>query len=45
MPNARTHRYAIALAKFELGDYKAAVEALTHTEGQDQARTLRISWR
>src|SRR6266851_3749466 len=35
VPNAKTHRYAIALAQFELGDYKAAVETLTHTERQD----------
>ena len=35
VPNARTHQYAIALAQFELTDYKAAVETLTTPERQD----------
>ena len=35
VPNTKTHQYAIALAQFELVDYKAAVETLTRTEGQD----------
>src|SRR5580692_741395 len=48
VPNAKTHRYAVALAQFELGDYKAVVEALTHTErqdlGQDSANLLAVSY-
>jgi tetratricopeptide (TPR) repeat protein len=35
VPNAKTHRYAIALAQFELGDYKAVIETLTHSASQD----------
>lgn len=35
VPNSKTHQYAIALAQFELTDYKAAVQTLTRTEGQD----------
>ena len=48
VPNAKTHRYAIALAHFELGDYKAAVETLTHTDrqnpDQDSANLLAVSY-
>jgi tetratricopeptide (TPR) repeat protein len=48
VPNAKTHRYAIALAQFELEDYKAAVETLTHSErqelGQDSANLLAVSY-
>jgi tetratricopeptide (TPR) repeat protein len=48
VPSTKTHRYAIALAQFELGDYKAAVETLTHTErqdlGQDAANLLAVSY-
>src|ERR1700739_337734 len=48
VPNARTPQYAIALAQFELGDYKAAVETLTHNErqdlGQDSANLLAVSY-
>jgi tetratricopeptide (TPR) repeat protein len=48
VPNARTHRYAIALAQFELGDYKAVVETLTHSErqnpDQDAANLLAVSY-
>jgi len=35
VPNAATHQYAIALAQFELMDYKAAVDTLTNTQGRD----------
>src|SRR5579863_3855703 len=35
VPNTKTHQYAIALAQFELVDYKAATETLTRTEDQD----------
>ena len=48
VPNAKTHRYAIALAQFELGDYKAVVETLTHGErqnsDQDAANLLAVSY-
>jgi tetratricopeptide (TPR) repeat protein len=48
VPNAKTHQYAIALAQFELGDYKAAVATLTHNErqdlGQDSANLLAVSY-
>lgn len=35
VPNPRTHQYAIALAQFELSDYKAVIETLTNTKRQD----------
>jgi tetratricopeptide (TPR) repeat protein len=46
VPNAKTHRYAIALAQFELGDYKAVVETLTHSASQDpdSANLLAVSY-
>jgi tetratricopeptide (TPR) repeat protein len=48
VPNAKTHRYAIALAQFELADYKAVVETLTHTGrqdlGRDSANLLAVSY-
>jgi tetratricopeptide (TPR) repeat protein len=48
VPNTKAHQYAIALAQFELADYKAAVETLTRTEGQDpgqdSANLLAVSY-
>jgi tetratricopeptide (TPR) repeat protein len=48
VPNTKTHQYAIALAQFELVDYKASVETLTRTEGQDlgqdSANLLAVSY-
>jgi len=48
VPNAATHQYAIALAQFELMDYKAAVDTLTNTQGRDlnqeSANLLAVSY-
>jgi tetratricopeptide (TPR) repeat protein len=48
VPNAATHQYAIALAQFELMDYKAAVDTLTNTQGhdlnQESANLLAVSY-
>jgi tetratricopeptide (TPR) repeat protein len=48
VPSTKTHHYAIALAQFELGDYKAAVEELTNNQrqdlGQDSANLLAVSY-
>jgi tetratricopeptide (TPR) repeat protein len=48
VPNARTHRYALALAQFELEDYRGAVETLTHSDwqnpDQDLANLLAVSY-
>jgi tetratricopeptide (TPR) repeat protein len=48
VPNAATHQYAIALAQFELKDYKAAVDTLTNTQGhdlnQESANLLAVSY-
>lgn len=48
VPNTKAHQYAIALAQFELVDYKAAVDTLTRTEGQDlgqdSANLLAVSY-
>jgi tetratricopeptide (TPR) repeat protein len=48
VPNAATHQYAIALAHFELMDYKAAVDTLTDTQGhdlnQESANLLAVSY-
>ena len=40
VPNTKTHQYAIALAEFELVDYKAAVETLTSTEKTGPGRGI-----
>lgn len=48
VPNTATHQYAIALAQFELLDYKSAVDTLTNTQGQDptqeSANLLAVSY-
>jgi tetratricopeptide (TPR) repeat protein len=48
MPDRETHRYAIALAEFELMDYKAAVRTLTDPQGgelgQESANLLAVSY-
>ncbi len=48
IPDVKTHRYAIALAQFELEDYKAVVETLTSTGDQeldsDSANLLAVSY-
>jgi tetratricopeptide (TPR) repeat protein len=49
VPNPRTHQYAIALAQFELENYRAAIETLTNsTESQDlseeSANLLAVSY-
>jgi tetratricopeptide (TPR) repeat protein len=48
VPNPETHQYAIALAEFELVDYKAVVETLTSTErldlGEESANLLAVSY-
>ena len=48
VPNPQTHQYAIALAQFELVDYKAAVKTLTTPQaqdlGEDSANLLAVSY-
>ena len=48
VPNTATHEYAIALAHFELMDYKSAVAMLTHARSQDlneeSANLLAVSY-
>ena len=48
VPSTKTHRYATALAHFELGDYNSAVETLKHNDGhdldEDSANLLAVSY-
>ena len=49
VPDSRTHQYAIALAEFELSDYRAVIEMLTSTAGsqdlnQESANLLAVSY-
>lgn len=49
VPDRRTHQYAIALAQFELENYKAAIETLTNNTGsqdlsQESANLLAVSY-
>ena len=48
VPDIQTHQYAVALAQFELVDYKAAIETLTsgewHDLGQDSVNLLAVSY-
>lgn len=49
VPDRRTHQYAIALAQFELEDYRAAIETLTNNSGsqdlsQESANLLAVSY-
>jgi tetratricopeptide (TPR) repeat protein len=48
VPNTKTHQYAIALAQFELVDYKAAVDTLANAGrqdlGQESANLLAVSY-
>jgi len=48
VPSAKTHRYATALAQFELGDYKSTIETLkiaeSQDQGQDSANLLAVSY-
>jgi tetratricopeptide (TPR) repeat protein len=49
VPDHKTHQYATALAQFELGDYRAAIETLTNNSGsqylsQESLNLLAVSY-